>query len=247
MGFYQFLEAFSSTFKQLSEKEIKQITSVVYESKLPLSISYEHDKRTVVLYYEKEKENYFKITPGVKDKTYSFIIKYPNKPLPENLQDQLHPKIPFAIWGNSLRNHYGIMKKGNIVEISKDFYKIYEDAVFLDKMGSVNAGILYRKALEFIILDYLIFLDPKYKPPVTTKQIRKDFGKKIQDKEIDAFVCNNFMIGNDFSHYRKVLNTQSLKELKQGLDNIVELIDTKVKQEKENHEIKAKMFSKDKI
>ena len=107
-----------------------------------------------------------------------------------------------------------------ILEMSKDFYSIYDQAWKAEQRGlPLVAGPGYRKALEFLIKDYACKLHPADEEKT---RIRKaDLGPCIQE-----FMKNDMVretarraawLGNDETHYLRKWEGKDLQDLKQLL------------------------------
>ena len=117
-----------------------------------------------------------------------------------------------------------------INSISEEFQIIFNQSEEVESLGYNHlAGIGYRKALEFIITDYLIFLnkdDPDEiqilsKPNTTLNQkIMKIDNSKIKDTSKAAS-----WIGNDETHYSKRHEDKDINDLKTYLNTVIYFID----------------------
>lgn len=103
-----------------------------------------------------------------------------------------------------------------IIEVSPSFYKTYNQAKSAEeKQLDEICGMGYRKSLEFLIKDFLIYKNP-------------DQIDKIKDNHKLANVINNYIdnerlkdvahraawLGNDHSHYTQKWKDQDLTDLK---------------------------------
>lgn len=58
-------------------------------------------------------------------------------------------------------NPFEIEKKRNIDNLSPNFYQIFQEACIIDELGfHDSSGMIYRKALEFVVKDFLTLLLP---------------------------------------------------------------------------------------
>lgn len=144
-----------------------------------------------------------------------------------------------------------------IKQFSPRFYLVFQEAVIIDNLGfKESAGMIFRKALEIIIKDFLLSFLPQHEEIILNETIggivhvfyeeenelktrssrnyRKtliDFSDvKVQLDEILPlinFVFKTFKIGNDFSHYERKLEKYSTKDLQNNINEIVEYIETK--------------------
>jgi hypothetical protein len=109
----------------------------------------------------------------------------------------------------------------DIRQISSNFDNIYNQSIEAENLGLIDiCGPGYRKALEFLIKDYLIYLHSEKE-----EEIKKKFlGKCIKDYEIPSNIKDMaekaVWIGNDETHYVRKWEDKDLQDLK-NLINIV--------------------------
>jgi len=102
-----------------------------------------------------------------------------------------------------------------IESLSSAFIKIYNEAFTAEQLDLLEiSGVGYRKALEFLIKDYLVA-----KEPAKTDQIKSMFlGKCINDFVTDIKIkdCAKraVWLGNDQTHYIKKWEDKDLLDLK---------------------------------
>ncbi|HHY39707.1 MAG TPA: DUF4145 domain-containing protein [Syntrophaceticus sp.] len=113
------------------------------------------------------------------------------------------------------------MISDKIQEISGNFVLIYSEAIEAESLGLKNiCGPGYRKALEFLIKDYLIYLHPDEEASIK----RKFLGNCINDYElppnIKEMAKRATWLANDETHYERKWGDKDLEDLK-TLINIV--------------------------
>jgi Domain of unknown function (DUF4145) len=102
-----------------------------------------------------------------------------------------------------------------IETLSPSFITIFNEAYTAEQIGLLEiSGVGFRKALEFLIKDYLI-----NKEPEKTEQIKSMFlGKCINDLVIDSKIKETakraVWLGNDQTHYIKKWEDKDLLDLK---------------------------------
>jgi len=102
-----------------------------------------------------------------------------------------------------------------INSISPDFVKIYNQAYAAEQAGlNVICGAGYRKALEFLIKDYLIS-----KNHDDAEKIKKEFLGSLIDKRVDrqqikVAAKRAVWLGNDETHYERKWQDKEIKDLK---------------------------------
>lgn len=106
----------------------------------------------------------------------------------------------------------------NLNVVSPKFIEIYEEAFEIEKLQKFNAaGMVYRKALEFLVKDFAILRNPD---PVDVENIQKDMlGKVITDyfsdfPRIQTLAKASAWIGNDETHYTRRHEDYDIEDLK---------------------------------
>ncbi len=106
-----------------------------------------------------------------------------------------------------------------VEKISPAFCEIYNEAYAAEQMrlGQI-CGVGYRKALEFLIKDYLSYLDAS-----AAESIRKTFvgvciEKHIKNDNIKAVAKRATWLGNDETHYVRKWEDKDLSDLKKLID-----------------------------
>lgn len=113
-----------------------------------------------------------------------------------------------------------------INNISKEFGNIIIQSSNAEALGYDHlAGIGYRKAIEFLIKDYLIEFKGEDKSTISNNMLSKCISL-IDDQRIQNLAKATTWIGNDETHYiRKHLDkdVQDLKKFLRALTNLVNL------------------------
>lgn len=108
-----------------------------------------------------------------------------------------------------------------ISEISPEFVKLYKQANYAeaspDTMGL--AGLGYRKALEFLIKDYLINVKHEDKEKIITLSLGKCVNKL--DKSLQDIAKASVWLGNDEVHYFKKHEDYGIEHLKKFINCLV--------------------------
>lgn len=119
------------------------------------------------------------------------------------------------------KHHIGYQDE-ELEKISPKFIEIYNQAKVADEMNlNEVSGPGYRKALEFLMTDYIIFShiekeDFNESVVKDSKSIVKLIKDNIDNKRIVSAAEKAFWIGNDETHYEKQwmdLNSEDLKNL----------------------------------
>jgi len=110
--------------------------------------------------------------------------------------------------------------------ISPAFIKIYNEAYFAEQHQLYEiCGLGYRKALEFLIKDYLI-AKTKQNPENIKKKFLGDCIKDdIASPNIKKAVERAAWLGNDETHYVKTWENKNLQDLKKLLELTIHWID----------------------
>ena len=91
-----------------------------------------------------------------------------------------------------------------IKELSPDFCEIYNQAYIAQQQGLTKiSGIGYRKALEFLVKDYVIFLNPNESVNIKSLNLSSCISKYIESSQIKSLATAATWIGNDETHYIK--------------------------------------------
>lgn len=134
-------------------------------------------------------------------------IKYPN--FPTDLKDEI------------------------INNISPDFIEIYNESIAAESAKLLKiCGGGFRKAIEFLIKDYIIYLNKKdetfdVKNIKSSVKIMKLISTYINDVQIKAVAEKIFWIGNDEVHYERKWKSKDIQDMK----NLIEILTYKIKME----------------
>lgn len=167
-------------------------------------------------------------------------------------------KHQITSWVKAIKrdNPYEAEKKANIILLSENFYDIFQEATIINALGfDDSSGMIYRKALEILVKDFLIVLLPEsFEDDITEKTIgaiihffyeKKDDELKIREKDrfssmlgelekirhLTKIISNTFKIGSDFSHYERRLSEFTSENMKTNILNIVEFIDCEIEED----------------
>jgi hypothetical protein len=130
----------------------------------------------------------------------------------------------------------------NIKSISPSFYEIYSQAKNAEDLGLNDiCGVGYRKALEFLIKDYLI--SRKNELGLDEDTIKKtSLGNCIKNHIKDAYVQEMAelatWLGNDETHYYRKWENKDLSDLKELIHLTMNAIDNKMISEKHKKDMK---------
>jgi hypothetical protein len=132
-----------------------------------------------------------------------------------------------------------------IEKIAPKFYQIYCEAKLISHLNlKESACMIFRKSLEILIKDYLIYILPSYEKLIIEKMIGPivlnfynvdgddlKLNEKIEFDEIKTellkllpliqFVNKTFKIGNDFSHYERKFEKISPQDFEINIEKIL--------------------------
>jgi len=109
-----------------------------------------------------------------------------------------------------------------ISKISPMFSQIYNDALNAENQGLITiCGMGYRKAVEFIIKDYLINCKNEDAELIKKLELGRCINEKIQDGNIKLVASRCAWLGNDQSHYFNKHPEVGIDILKKLIDAIV--------------------------
>ncbi|NLY20693.1 MAG: DUF4145 domain-containing protein, partial [Tissierellia bacterium] len=124
---------------------------------------------------------------------------------------------------------FGNTNFSDIVEsISPDFTNIYNEAHQAEQAGLTSiCGVGYRKAVEFLVKDYAIYLNPEEennikKANYTLASCIKDH---IDDHRIQNAATASTWLGNDETHYTKRHPDYNYKQMKSFIDTLIKFIE----------------------
>ena len=106
-----------------------------------------------------------------------------------------------------------------IDELSPDFVKIYNQAFEAEhlKLDQIS-GIGYRKALEFLIKDFLIKHENKDAEKVKPTALGNCINTMIDNPQLKAVASRATWLGNDQTHYEQKYQDKDITDLKRLID-----------------------------
>ena len=115
-------------------------------------------------------------------------------------------------------------KNDKIQKISSKFVDIYNEAEHAESEGLMEiCGMGYRKALEFLIKDYLISLYPNETESIKTELLSKSINRISYDK-LKKVATKSAWLGNDQAHYVQKYENRDIDDLKKYIDATVHWI-----------------------
>ena len=120
-----------------------------------------------------------------------------------------------------------------ISSLSASFVEIYNEASSAEENGlNQICGVGYRKALEFLIKDYIIFKDKDLKETVENLFLGKCINDYIKNGNIKEISKRAVWIGNDEAHYIRKWIEKNIADMKLLIDLTVHWIETEELTEK---------------
>ncbi|MBR3131117.1 DUF4145 domain-containing protein [Candidatus Saccharibacteria bacterium] len=118
----------------------------------------------------------------------------------------------------------------NLQKISPKFCEIYNEALIAEGKGLREiCGIGYRKALEFLIKDYLIENNPSEKETIKKSYLGKCIKDYIDDPNIKTLAEKTAWLGNDETHFLRTYDDMDTVEtMKRFINAILYFIETQL-------------------
>ncbi len=103
----------------------------------------------------------------------------------------------------------------SVTNISPMFCAIYNEATHAEALHLLNvAGPGFRKALEFLIKDFLISEEPDKAEGIKKMDLGNALANKISDANIKKCAQRAAWLGNDETHYERRWSNHDLSDLK---------------------------------
>lgn len=113
-----------------------------------------------------------------------------------------------------------------IYNLSSDFVEIYKQSYRAESLGLDKiCGMGYRKAIEFLIKDYIIYKNPSVEDSVVRLQLMPCIKNYIHDERLVTLACASAWIGNDETHYQKRHSSYTLNNLRIFINAFVTFVD----------------------
>ncbi len=116
-----------------------------------------------------------------------------------------------------------------INDLSERFVKIYNEAYNAEVLQLLEiCGPGYRKALEFLVKDYLITKNPENQDDIKQLMLSACIKKYIKDDNIKFCSERAAWVGNDETHYVRKWDNKDLQDLKQLIELTVNWISNEI-------------------
>jgi hypothetical protein len=117
--------------------------------------------------------------------------------------------------------------------LSPSFCEIYNQAYSSEQMGLDQiTGVGYRKALEFLIKDYLISLHPEKEEDIKKKLLSNCINDDVNDSHVKEVARRAIWLGNDETHYVRKWEDKDVSHLKTLIDLCLHWIESEIKTKK---------------
>jgi len=137
----------------------------------------------------------------------------------DKITNDLNSNIRYEFNSTSCGTHKPRLFSENIINLSANFVEIYNQA---SKSESLNlkhiAGIGYRKALEFLIKDYLIKKSPDKEDKIKSKFLGKCINQDVDNVNLKEIAERAAWLGNDETHYVRIWENKDINDLKKLID-----------------------------
>ena len=111
-----------------------------------------------------------------------------------------------------------------IETISPSFVKIFNEASTAEANHLLEiCGMGYRKALEFLIKDYLIYKTPEMKDAISNERLAQSIAR-IDDIRIKTLASRSSWLGNDECHYVRKHEDYGINDLKAFIEAMLSYI-----------------------
>lgn len=116
-----------------------------------------------------------------------------------------------------------------IETLSPMFTKIYNEAFTAEQQGLLEiSGVGYRKALEFLIKDFLINKNPEKTDAIKEILLGKCINTLVEDTRIKTAAKRAVWLGNDHTHYTKKWEDKDLADLKKLIRLTVNWVESEI-------------------
>lgn len=136
--------------------------------------------------------------------------------------------IGYYVYGGSTYDFTGATTIGTLIEkdfsetivsISPNFVSIYNQAFSAEQYNLTEiCGVGYRKALEFLIKDYLIINNPDEIEKIQKKLLGSCISEYIDNTRLKSVAKRAVWLGNDETHYVRKWETKDLQDLKKLIE-----------------------------
>ncbi|PEF92922.1 hypothetical protein COL10_03515 [Bacillus cereus] len=117
-----------------------------------------------------------------------------------------------------------------VADLSPNFVAIFNQAHHAEQEGlDLICGVAYRKALEYLIKDFVIELNSDKTEEIKSMPLQKCIQSYIGEADIKEMAERAVWLGNDETHYVRKWENKDLQDLKHLIDLTVFFISMKLK------------------
>ena len=114
----------------------------------------------------------------------------------------------------------------SIKQISPNFSNIFSQAQTAESNGLAEiCGLGYRRSLEFLVKDYLCYLDPDHTDEIRKQILSQCIRDRIKDQRIRTLAERATWIGNDETHYIRKHENLDIQDMKRFIRAMTAFID----------------------
>lgn len=123
--------------------------------------------------------------------------------------------------------------ENEILEISPNFVNIYKQAEIAENRNlNEICGPGYRKALEFLIKDYLVSIKPDEQDEIEKSLLMSCINNYVDNTNIKECAKRAVWLGNDETHYKRKWEEKDINDLKSIIDLTLFWIVSEIKTKK---------------
>lgn len=112
----------------------------------------------------------------------------------------------------------------HISKLSPSFVELYHQAEKSQQNGCADiCGMGYRKALEFLVKDYLTHLDPDAQPEIAELPLGQAI-RRIENRQVQILAKGSAWLGNDECHYVRKHTEHDVDDMKRFITALVNFI-----------------------
>ena len=113
----------------------------------------------------------------------------------------------------------------DVSSVSPSFVSVYNQALEAESRGLTEiCGMGYRKSLEFLIKDYLIFVCSESEAQIRASALSACIQTYITNENLKVVASRAVWLGNDFTHYEQRFSEYDVNDLKRFIDATVSWI-----------------------
>lgn len=129
----------------------------------------------------------------------------------------------------SQNNFTRINFSNNIQTLSPQFVSVFNESAHAESLGlSSICGMGYRKALEFLVKDYVISLHSGDTKKISSMPLAQCIDQYIENPRLKSLAKASAWLGNDETHYIKKHANHGIPELKTYITAFITYVDAEL-------------------